>query len=106
MRALRRGSGDQFLERRHRIRLLIGLVPADAMDPRKTHGEAGFVACRTMHAVEGDFEDKAGLHLAYGTVAVDRVIAHPFVEFTELRIGKAGIGLADGDECALAPGAE
>src|SRR4249919_3674835 len=87
------------------------LVPADAVDAGKAHGDARFVPARAMHRVEGDLEHEPWLDLAHGTEAVDGVIAHPAVELEKLGVGEAEIGLAYRHELGLAalrlaPGAE
>ena len=40
------------------VRLVCGLVPADAVDARKTHCDAGFVTGRALQAFKGHFQNK------------------------------------------------
>src|SRR5271169_3637786 len=72
-----RALGQHHLQRLERVGFAEGLVPADAVDARKTHRHPGFVAGGTVHAVEGDFKDDAGRHLAHRPVAPNGIVAHP-----------------------------
>src|SRR6516165_1431500 len=60
-------SGEHLLERLQGVGFADGFVPADAMDARETHRQPRFVARRTMHAVERDFEDdfRCDLEIAF-----------------------------------------
>ena len=52
-------------ERLKLIGLARGLIPADAVDPRKTERHAGFMPRRAMHRVERHLEHQRLLHLAH-----------------------------------------
>ena len=71
---------DQALQGREPVGLGRGLVPADAVDARKAHGDAGFVAGRAVHRVERDLEHELGRHLADRAEALRGVVAHPPVD--------------------------
>src|SRR4029077_4417885 len=75
------------------------LVPADAIDPGKAHGDAGSMPRRALQALECDFEHEPGMRLmpdlANGTETVDGVVAHEAVELFQLLVGEAEIGFAD-----------
>src|SRR5260221_1175474 len=101
-----RMSDQQPLERAEPVGLLGRLVPADAADAGKAHRQPGAVPARAMHGIERDLEHQPGLDLAHRAEAVDRVVAHPLVELTELGVGKAEIRLAHRDQLPLAPAAE
>src|SRR5690348_259368 len=83
-----------------------GLVPADAMDTREAHGQARFMACRAMHAVERDFEHEVLRDGTHRPEPIDGVIADPAVEPPQLFVSEAGIGFADRYQLILAPDAE
>ena len=65
----------------------------------KRMASAGFVARRTGEPFEGDFEHQAlvlaGGDFAHRAETVRRMIADIAVEFDELLVGEAEIGLAD-----------
>src|SRR6266851_470521 len=85
-----------------RVSLAGGLVSPYAIDTREAHGDARFVPGRAADAVEGDLQHQLVLDLADGPEAVGGVVAHPFVEPTQLLVGEAEIGLADRRQLALA----
>src|SRR5262249_36059224 len=86
------------------------LVPTQPVDAGKTHGEAGFVARGALQTFESHLEHQALLalvhDLAHRAEPVDRVATNEAVDLGEFGVGKAEIGLSDGDEliAALAPG--
>src|SRR5689334_16293302 len=87
------------------------LVPADAMDARETHRNAGFVPARGLDGIESDLEDECRTDRADGPELLNGVVAHEAVELQHLLVGEAGIGLAHRHELVLAvvaaaPGAE
>src|SRR5438876_11013935 len=100
------GLCQQLFERLERVGFAEGLVPADAVDAREAHRHTRFVAGRAVHAVEGDFEDDLGRHLAHRPVTLHGVVADPAVEALQFLVGEARIGLADGYQLGAAPGAE
>src|SRR6478736_8297332 len=72
------------------VRLRRRLVPANAADPGKAHGDAGFVPGGALQALEGDFENEPAIlavfHLPDGPEAVDRVVADVAVELQQLLV--------------------
>src|SRR5205085_6681872 len=86
------------LERREIVGFARRLVPADAVDARETHGDAGFVPRRVLQSFESNFEHQpkilAGAHGAHRTEALDRVVAHESIEFAQLLVGEAEVRLA------------
>src|SRR5439155_27080384 len=91
----RRLLPQQLFERLEGVGLAAGLVPADAVDAREAHRHPGFVAGRAVDAVEGDFEDDLGRHLAHRPPAPPRVVTPPLVETPQFLVGKSGIVLCD-----------
>src|SRR5262245_26789943 len=79
-----------------------GLVPADAVDPRKTHGNAGFVTGRGLDRVKGHLQHQGGADGADRTEALDGVVTDEAVELQQLLVGETGIGLAHRHELVLA----
>src|SRR5215831_10245981 len=90
------------------------LVPAQPIDAREAHRDAGFVPRRAFKTLEGDFQHQPLLRLvddmAYGTEFLCRVAANKTVDLEQLLIGEAEIGLADRHQLlaalARAPDAE
>src|SRR5579871_3770653 len=99
-------SRDELFDRREMICFSRRLVPADAVNARKPHRDARFMARRAMNAVEGNLQHELGRHGAHRAETLDRMIANPAVELAQLLIGKAEIGFANGDELGLLPDAE
>ncbi len=77
------------------VRFMRGLVPADAVDARETHGQARLVPLAGVDRIERDFEHQRLVGFAHRAEAVDGVLAHMPVEPFQLLVGEAEIGLAD-----------
>src|SRR5690606_15859081 len=79
-----------------------------------THRYPGLVPRRAVEAFEGDLHHEPRLtrrrHRPHRAEAVDRVVAHVFVDQPQLLVGETEIGLADRHELstflALVPDAE
>src|SRR3990170_6076047 len=80
------------------VGLVRRLVPADAVDAREAHGEAGLVALAFVHRVECDLEHQATVGFAYRPEAVHRVIADVAVELLQFLVGKAEVRFAHGQQ--------
>src|SRR5262249_10430848 len=78
------------------------LVPADAMDAGKAHGDARFVTGRAMHGIEGHLEHELGLDLTDRAKRLHSMVAHEGVEPSELLVGETEIRLAHRHELRLA----
>ena len=91
---------DQLLQRVELVGFGGRLVPADAVDPRKAHGDAGFMPSggwtrRTRPRTPAISPPRAPGRSGHG------VVAHPAVELAQLLVGEAEIGLADRQELTL-----
>lgn len=101
-------SGDRFFEHPFQRLQPIGfgrqLVPAQAIDAGKSHGEPGLVAGGALQSFECNLEYKAPVrlvhHLAHRSKATDRLLAHETVDPKKLLVGESEIGLADRDQFA------
>src|SRR3954454_7076934 len=75
------------------------LVPAQPVDARKPHGDAGFVPRRALQALKGHFQHEPLVRLvydvAYGAELLDRVAADEAVDLQQFLVGETEIGLAD-----------
>src|SRR4051794_6922122 len=89
-------SSDHGLERRDTVRLVRGLVGADAADPRETHRKARFVARAFVDRIERHFQHQALLDLPHRPEAFDGMATNPAVDPFEFLVGESEIGLADG----------
>src|SRR5262245_12055261 len=85
-----------------RVRFFYRLVSANAVDARESHGLARLVPGRAGDAVASDLPLQFRGDLAHRAKAVGRVVAHPFVEPTQLLVGEAEIGLPDRRQLLLA----
>ncbi len=81
-------------QRRQLIRLARGLVPADAVDAREAQRDAGFVAGRAVHGVEGDSKTSA---FSTSRTGPKRAMVWLRTQRSkrQLLVGEAEIGLAD-----------
>src|SRR6202023_2714365 len=74
LRPLRWYLVKHFFERREFVGFTRGLVPADATDARKAHGDAGPVTLGALQSLEGDFENqpevRARAQLGHGAEAL------------------------------------
>ena len=52
-------AGEDLLQRLDAVGLARRLVPADAVDAREAHGDAGFVPGRALQPLEGDLQHEA-----------------------------------------------
>jgi hypothetical protein len=87
---------QQRTQRLHRIRLNGFLVPAPAVDAGEAHGQSGLVALRRLDAFEGQFEDELGPDFSDRFRGLQGVVPDGSVDFFDLGISKARMGLAMG----------
>src|SRR5438067_637812 len=94
-----RSSVKHSFQRFEAIGLAWRLVPAQAIDARKTHGEPGFVSGRALQSLECDFQHEALIGLvhdfAHRPEAIGGVASHEAIDLEQLLVGKAEICLAD-----------
>ncbi len=87
------------LQRFQPLGLARRLVPAQPVDARKPHRDAGFMSRRARQSLEGDFQHQALIrlmhHMPNGSEFFGGVAAHEAVDLQQLFIGEAEIGLAD-----------
>src|SRR3954469_13712151 len=86
---------DQLLQGLQAIGLRRRLVPADAVDAWKAHGDARAVALRPRQTLERHLQHQALVgvvhHLTYRTEAVDGVVPDVAVELQQLLVGEAEV---------------
>src|SRR6185312_17217000 len=98
-RAAMLACGKHLFQRLQPVSLARRLVPAQAADAGKAHGETGFVPHRELQTLECDFQHKAFLRavldLAHGAESLDSVAAYEAVDLDQFLVGETEIGFAD-----------
>ena len=97
---------DHRLQRFQAVGLGHRLVPADPRDAGKAHRHPRLVPGGPVHPLERDLDHQLGRDRAHGAEAFGGVVADEAVEFAQLLVGKAEIGLADRHQVGARPQAE